>query len=57
MTRKSLVKTTHLDCLAFAITILLAVSDVGVEAGSDDHTTETSGVVGGVSKANCYDNR
>ncbi|KAF9783918.1 hypothetical protein BJ322DRAFT_1021677 [Thelephora terrestris] len=57
MTRKSLVKITYLDCLAFAITILLAVSDVGAEAGSDDNTPETGGVVGGVSNADCYDNR
>ncbi|KAF9783856.1 hypothetical protein BJ322DRAFT_1021628 [Thelephora terrestris] len=57
MTRKSLVKIPRLECLAFAVTILLAVSDVGAEAGSNGRTPETSGVVGGVSKANCYDNR
>jgi hypothetical protein len=57
MIRNPLLKIPRLECLASAVTILLAVSDVGAEAGSDDHTTETSGVVGGVSKANCYDNR
>ena len=60
MTGKSLAKTIHLECLAFAITVLLAASDVGAEApGSGDHTTETGGILsGGVTYNNhsaCYD--
>lgn len=46
MTRRAFANTIYLESLAFAITILLAASDVEGKDGSKEQPRETKGVVG-----------
>ena len=57
MTRKSLAKAIHLEFLASTIMILLAVSAVGAEVGSDGNTTETGDGASDLADMNCYNNQ
>ena len=60
MTRRVLANTIYPECLAFAITILLAASDVEGKDGDKEQPRETKGVVGRAtynSNSLCYDSQ
>lgn len=60
MTRGVLANTIYLECLAFAITALLAASDVEGKDGSKEQPREINGVFGRAtynSNSLCYNNQ
>ena len=59
MTRRVLANTIYLECLTFAITILLAASDVECKNGGKEQPREIKEVVGRAysSHSLCYNNQ
>ena len=59
MSRRSLLNTIYLECLAFAVTVLLVASDVEGRSEGYDQTRET-GIAARVTldrRSICYNNK